>query len=308
MYIPKYLRDLIDEYTKTYNKKPDSRFNYDEWNSFEEYGEFLKKEIQKVPFRKRLNHILVNKKSILLKDEELYTVNEQIAFYEENISILKYLLDKLDYGIKEYEYTSKKTELNIRQNGCIRRIMDIFVAKDDEKYYTKFSEAFYELTDFIYYPNFKYDKLSLHEIEIIKMMANYLINKAYDKIYELNGDEYKGEFKLQKRYSSISKIFFNLIYKDKIVGKGWIRKKFSYIRKGMYLYIEPDYRKKGYGTIFYNLLAIEMSERDIPFIILKVNKYDKKAINFLDKQIYKHEKRYEIFNKRIFIDVLIIDG
>lgn len=307
MYIPKYLRDLIDEYTIIYKQRPRG-FNYDEWNSFEEYGEFLSKEIRKEPFRKRLNHILVNKKSIFLKDAEVYPINEQIAFYEENISILKYLLDKLDYAIKEYEYTSKKTELNIRQNRCLRRIMDIFVVKDDKNYYTKFSEAFYELTDFIYYPNFEYDKLSLHEIEIIKMMANYLINKAYDRIYELNGDEYKGEFKLQKRYSSISKIYFNLIYKDKIIGKGWIRKKFSYIKKGMYLYIEPDYRGKGYGTIFYNLLAIEMSERDIPFIILKVNKYDKKAINFLDKQIDKNEKRYKIFNKKIFIDVLIIDG
>lgn len=68
------------------------------------------------------------------------------------------------------------------------------------------------------------------------------------------------------------------------------KKKLSYIRKEMYLYIDLDYRKQGYGTIFYNLLAKEMTKKDIDFIILKVNKYDNVVINFLDKQINQYEK------------------
>lgn len=52
------------------------------------------------------------------------------------------------------------------------------------------------------------------------------------------------QIKLKKRYSTIDRIYYSLIYKNKIIGKGWIRKRFSYIRKGMYLYIKPEHRKK----------------------------------------------------------------
>lgn len=208
MYIHKYIRELISKYREVYKKDPRG-FNYDEWNSLEQYGECLKSEINKETLRKRIKNSIVSNKKILLDNKNIYSIDEQIDFYKEN--------------------------------------------------------------------------------------------------YVLKGDEHKGKFKLQKTYSSINKEHFNLIYKDKIIGKGWIRKKLSYIRKGMYLYIAPDYRKQGYGTIFYNLLAIEMTKKDIDFIILKVNKYDNVAINFLDKQINQYEKRYNFFNKRIFIDTLIVN-
>lgn len=307
MHIPKYLHDLMDEYKRVYNQKPRG-FNYDEWNSFEEYGKYLSEEIQKTPFRIRLSHAIVNMRNKTLSYEKIYPINEQIDFYEENINILKYLLDKLDYAIKEHEYNEEKNELNHRQIGCIRRIMEAFVIEDDKKYYIKFSEAAYEIVDFIYYPNIKYDKLSRYEIEIIRMMANYLINKAINEIKLLKGDEYNQEFKLQKRRENFNRIYYKLIYKDVIIGKGWIRKRLSYIKKGLYLYIEPSYREKGYGSIFYNLLVEKMAKMDILFVILKVKKNDKRAINFLDKLINKYEKRVDIFNNKIFIDTLSVDG
>lgn len=44
--IPNEIDMLIDKYKKTYNKRP-APFNYDEWNSFDEYKEYLEKELEK---------------------------------------------------------------------------------------------------------------------------------------------------------------------------------------------------------------------------------------------------------------------
>lgn len=46
MNIPNEILKLIKEYEKKYNKKP-RPWNYDEWSSFEEYKEYLKKELEK---------------------------------------------------------------------------------------------------------------------------------------------------------------------------------------------------------------------------------------------------------------------
>lgn len=307
MHIPMYIKQLLSDYKEIYKKNPRG-FNFDEWNGLKEYATYLDEEINKVPFRKRLKYIIVNKKEIILNDEEVYPVNEQIAFYEENVNILEILLDKLNYAINKVEYTNENIELNYRQNECIRKFVSIFTGKDNKKDYIKHIEAFYELTEFIYNPNLEHEKLSLCEIENIRMMASYLLNKASNKIYELNGDEYKGRYKLKKKYSSINKIYYDLTYRDQIVGRAWIRKRLSRIKKGMYLYIEPKFREKGYGTIFYDLLARKMAEKDIDFIILKVNKYDRRAVNFLNKKINEKEFKFNILNTKIFIDTLIIDG
>jgi hypothetical protein len=47
MIIPNEILELIKEYKKKYNKRPEKGFNYDEWNSFEEYKEYLEKELRK---------------------------------------------------------------------------------------------------------------------------------------------------------------------------------------------------------------------------------------------------------------------
>lgn len=126
--------------------------------------------------------------------------------------------------------------------------------------------------------------------------------------YVSKSTEKEDKYKLQKRRSSINWIYFNLKHDGKTIGTAWVRKRISYIKKGMYIYIEPKYRQKGYGTIFYNLLAGEMADRNIPFVILKVNKRDKIASNFIEKQIDKHDDRFSILNKKVYIYDLIIDG
>ena len=75
----------------------------------------------------------------------------------------------------------------------------------------------------------------------------------------------------------------------------------------MDLFIDPKFRRKKYGTKFYQLLAYKISDMDIAWIYLIVNKDDKVAISFLNKQINKHERRLARGNKIIFEDTLIVD-
>lgn len=44
MNIPDEVNQLIHKYIDKYDKRP-RPFNYDEWNSFEQYKEYLEKEI-----------------------------------------------------------------------------------------------------------------------------------------------------------------------------------------------------------------------------------------------------------------------
>ncbi len=46
MKMPNDIKKLIHEYIDRYNKRPDP-FNYDEWDSFEQYKEYLEKELGK---------------------------------------------------------------------------------------------------------------------------------------------------------------------------------------------------------------------------------------------------------------------
>lgn len=46
MVMPNEVENLIHEYMEKYNKRP-APFNYDEWDSFEEYKEYLEKELNK---------------------------------------------------------------------------------------------------------------------------------------------------------------------------------------------------------------------------------------------------------------------
>lgn len=73
------------------------------------------------------------------------------------------------------------------------------------------------------------------------------------------------------------------------------------------MYIAPEYRRKRYGTTFYHMLCCEISEMNIEWIYLIIDKNDEVAINFLNKQINKYERRIEKGRKIIFEDTLIVD-
>lgn len=47
MDLPNEIMNLIDEYKNKYNKSPEKGFNYDEWNSFDDYKNYLKMELEK---------------------------------------------------------------------------------------------------------------------------------------------------------------------------------------------------------------------------------------------------------------------
>ena len=44
--IPSDVKELIYKYIEKINKRP-APFNYDEWNSFDEYKKYLEKELKK---------------------------------------------------------------------------------------------------------------------------------------------------------------------------------------------------------------------------------------------------------------------
>lgn len=72
------------------------------------------------------------------------------------------------------------------------------------------------------------------------------------------------------------------------------------------MYIAPEYRRKRYGTKFYRMLCCKISEMNIKWILI-IDKNDEVAINFLNKQINKYERRIEKSRKIIFEDTLIAD-
>lgn len=243
------------------------------------------------------------------KLDEVWSAEEYIKFYEDNKKSLNSLfLDANEYFVDHKEEMKNESNLTTRQIGCLQRITKCFsesVYQDDAKV---FSQAYYELLDFIYTPGYDYDELSYNEIEIIKMMISYLNNKADELIKKLKNNKYLDKYRLQKSKETLKRKYYNLIVDNKVVGKGWISKKEYKLlfKKGMDIFIEPQYRRNKYGTKFYNLLSCEISSMDITSIYLVVDKEDKIAIEFLNKMTNPYERRMILGNKRIFEDTLII--
>lgn len=47
MIFPNEIKELIHQYIEKYGKRPEEGFNYDEWDSFEQYKKYLEKELGK---------------------------------------------------------------------------------------------------------------------------------------------------------------------------------------------------------------------------------------------------------------------
>lgn len=262
-------------------------------------------------FREKIVKEYVKNKKPEKKQDDVWSIEEYINFYEENKkSLNSLLLDINEFFVDNKKEIEKESNLTSRQVGCIQRITKVFTKTLYGSQAQDFSQAYYELLDFIFYPGYDLKELSYNEIEIIRMMIAYLNSKAdeFIKKYENHPDEYLDKYKIQKTNETSKRIYYNLIVDDVIVGNGWITKKeYRLKKKGMDIFIEPQYRRKKYGTKFYQLLACEISGMDIAWIYLIVDKEDKIAISFLNKQINKYERRIIKGNKIIFEDTLIVD-
>lgn len=260
-------------------------------------------------FREKIVIEYVNKNIEKKKDEE-GSIDEDIQFYEDNIKSLKsLLLDINEYFVDYKEKIEKESKLTVRQIGCIQRITKIFTETLYGSHADDFSYAYYELLDFIFYPGYELKELSYNEIEIIRMMISYLISKAdeFIKKDKKHPDEYLDKYVIKKTRETSKKEFYDLVVDGKVVGNAWITKKEHRLKKkGMEIYIEPQYRRKKYGTKFYKMLCCKISEKDIAWIYLIVDKKDEVAIKFLNSQINKYEPKKIKGSKMIFLDQLII--
>ena len=113
--------------------------------------------------------------------------------------------------------------------------------------------------------------------------------------------------KFKKRFKIFNKEYYYLISNNNIVGKAWITTKFIYYRSGLHIEIFKNMRNKGYGTKFYNLLLNKLSEKDVEAIVMWVNKKNKIAINFMNKNVKKYEERLYFLNYEGFVYTLIVD-
>ena len=262
-------------------------------------------------FREKIVKEYVKYKKPERKSNDVWSKEEYIKFYEDNKrSLNSLLLDINEYFVDNKEKIEKESKLTSRQIGCIQRITKTFTETLYGNHSDDFSYAYYELLDFIFYPECDLKELSYNEIEITRMMIAYLISKAdeFIKKYKKYPDEYLDKYKLVKTGETFKKRFFNLVVDDNIVGNAWITKKeYKIFKKGLEMYIAPEYRRKRYGTKFYHMLCCKISEMNIEWIYLIIDKNDEVAINFLNKQINKYERRIEKGRKIIFEDTLIVD-
>ena len=65
MIIPDEIKELIHKYIEKNGKRP-LGFNYDEWNSFAEYKEYLEKELEK-------QHLLKIVGALIIKEQRKYS-------------------------------------------------------------------------------------------------------------------------------------------------------------------------------------------------------------------------------------------
>ena len=103
----------------------------------------------------------------------------------------------------------------------------------------------------------------------------------------------------------INRIFYNLYKNNELIGNAWITKRYRYLFNGLYLYIKPAFRRKGYGKMFYELLLQKLSDSDVEMIAIWVNKNNTDGLNFLNKVVYKCSDRLKFMNKIGFVETLI---
>ena len=136
-------------------------------------------------FRESIVKEYVNNKKPEKKIDDVWSVDEYIKFYEDNKeSLNSLLLDINEYFVDNRRDIETETKLTERQIGCIQRITKSFTKTLYGSEAQDFSQAYYELLDFIFYPGYNLKELSFNEIEISRMDIAwiYLIANKDDKI------------------------------------------------------------------------------------------------------------------------------
>lgn len=138
-------------------------------------------------FREKIVKEYVKYKKPERKLTDVWNNEEYIKFYEDNKRSLNSLLIDINaYFVDNQKNIEKESKLTSRQIGCIQRITRTFTETLYGNHSDDFSHAYYELLDFIFYPEYDLKELSYNEIEVIRMMIAYLISKAdeFIKDYE----------------------------------------------------------------------------------------------------------------------------
>jgi len=122
--------------------------------------------------------------------------------------------------------------------------------------------------------------------------------------------ESEKKLRLEKRVTTFRRVYYDLILDYKVIGTGWIIKKFKYFADGMHIEIIPEERKKGYGTKFVNMLEYELADLDVDVYWVKINKKNIAAIKTFDKvhkEIDKFDKIYKKGKNVIYVKTLIVE-
>ncbi len=114
------------------------------------------------------------------------------------------------------------------------------------------------------------------------------------------------KIEIKKKYKFLNREYYYLLKDNKIMGKAWITTKTIFLRRGLYMKIIPQMRHKGYGTKFFDLLIGELSENEVEVVFMWVNKNNKVAINFINKNIGKYEDRFKFLNYEGFSYTIIV--
>lgn len=108
-------------------------------------------------------------------DKSSKNINDKML-YKKYVSTLEDLIEEIKSIKEDKRDLEMYCILNYRQVDCINRCVEL-----DEGWSTdllKFEQSYKEMIDFIYYPGFKYNEISLEELAIIEMMASHLILRA----------------------------------------------------------------------------------------------------------------------------------
>ncbi len=86
--------------------------------------------------------------------------------------------------------TKKDFKPNSRQVGGFRRCIINYSDRGWKEKHMQYGQAYKEMmSDFLYYsPNIEYDDMSLHEISILKQMAEIMIKRANENIKEIKSE------------------------------------------------------------------------------------------------------------------------